>query len=87
MVALEKALDGEESERMARDWERTELLVPVVRGGDGGGDDNDGEANGGPGARRERTDPPPYGTVGELLSAPFDDVRKSWEQMVSRMDN
>lgn len=29
MVAIEKVLDGEESERMARDWVRVNLLVPL----------------------------------------------------------
>lgn len=29
MVAIEKALDGDESERMARDWVRVNLLVPL----------------------------------------------------------
>lgn len=28
LVAIEKALDGEESERMARDWERAGGFVP-----------------------------------------------------------
>lgn len=28
LVAIEKALEGEESERMAMDWERTEEFVP-----------------------------------------------------------
>lgn len=77
MVAMERALRGEESERMARDWKRTEVFVPwrlrrssssSRGGGDGGRDGDEGDA-------REA----PYGTVEELLSAPFEDVRRFWE--------
>lgn len=86
MVAIEKALDGEESERMGRDWERTEVLVPRGmtmggRGGDlsgGGGGEREEEVGG---VQEKREEDPPYKTVGELLSAPVEDVRRTWERL------
>lgn len=70
-MAIEKALNGEESERMARHWERTEFFVPLsIRRDSNGGGDGDWQKK-----------DAPYKTVEELMSAPLEDVRKLWEKL------
>lgn len=89
MVAIERALDGDESERMARDWARINVLVPlrVRRSTDNsnGGDLGNGEdACAEKGQEENEEEESPYGTVEEILTAPLEDVRKVWERLVDK---
>lgn len=68
LVAIEKALDGEESERLARDWASAASFVPDV---------GEGEKR-----RRGRPEAPlplPFATVSELLGASYEELRRAWE--------